>query len=515
VGIHIMTSVILEVIQTRQASLNENIPEAQTEDNGNSIMGVLFMNITVRMILIFSLGVILTSFTGSVEAASLNEDGKAVVRLAADEYNRIVQDHPVVSQKELTSYVNAVGAKLLAAGGALPKGMSLSVAILNKDLPEVYSLANGVVFITTGALLSMDNEAQLAAVLSHEVAHLLGAHYPGIYQAFKMREKKGRSKALAAGLAGVVVGAAMDYTVLSKTNEVYSDLDAGEVSYSQAMKKVLAIEAGAGVVEGFGDVYQNLPPETRAGSGDPRVPLEMVADAEGLKLLAMSGYDPGQAGEAWRLIRKASDRAKQGNVNIMAMAFLPPEMRTLITGVEGPLGGIRPERLTRTVSQNPPDRPAFLDSLARSKEITVLKKDVPRIGRESFARIIGNYVMGDAKVAFDSGDYGTSRKLFQTAWDSGKRSAQIAYYLGRSQVGEFAFAASEKEKEASEEYLLKAIEMDPRMPEPYKALGELYGEWEMYRESAAMYKKYLKVAPKASDRSRVERQISKMERKAR
>ena len=97
----------------------------------------------------------------------------------------------------------------------------------------------------------------------------------------------------------------------------------------------------------------------------------------------------------------------------------------------------------------------------------------------------------------------------------GKRSAQIAYYLGRSQVGEFAFAASEREKEASEEYLLKAVEMDPGMPEPYKALGELYGEWEMYGESAAMYKKYLKVVPKSADRSRVERQIDKMERKAR
>ena len=49
-----MTSVILEFIQTRQASLNENIPEAQTEDRGNSILGVFFMNITVRMVLILS-----------------------------------------------------------------------------------------------------------------------------------------------------------------------------------------------------------------------------------------------------------------------------------------------------------------------------------------------------------------------------------------------------------------------------------------------------------------------------
>jgi tetratricopeptide (TPR) repeat protein len=473
------------------------------------------MKFSLCVVTVVSLTVFLPSHTGTAAAAALNNDGKAVVRLAADEYNRIVEDTPVVSDKALVSYVNATARKLLAPGSALPKGITLSVAVLDKELPEVYSLANGVVFITTGALLSLDNEAQLAAVLSHEVAHLQGIHYPGIYQAFKEKERKGRSKAMAAGLAGVIVGAAIDYTVQSKTHEVYTDLDAGEVSYSQAMKKVMAIEAGAGVVEGFGDVYQSLPPETRSGSGDPRIPLEMVADAEGLKNMALAGYDPGQAGEAWRRIRKASDRAKQGSTSTMAMAFLPPEMRTLISGVEGPMGGIRAERLTRTVSQNPPDRPAFLDSLAKSKEITALRKSKLTIGREAFANVIGNYVMGDARTAFDSGDYATSKKLFQAAWDSGNRSAPIAYYLGRSQVGEFAFAASEREKEASEEYLLKAIEMDPKMPEPYKALGELYGEWEMYRESANMYKKYLKVSPKASDRSRVERQIGKMERKAR
>ncbi|MGD8353506.1 MAG: M48 family metalloprotease [Pseudomonadota bacterium] len=472
------------------------------------------MKIPAGIAITLSIGLVLVLHAAPINAASLNEDGRAVVRLAADEYNRIVLDHPVVSNRELSGYVNDVAFKLLGPDKSLPGGVSLSVAVLDDTVPEVYSLANGVVFLTTGALLALDNEAQLAAVLSHEVAHIRDAHYPGIYEAFKMQEKKQRNRALAAGLAGVVVDAAVDYTVQTKTHEVYSDLDAGQVSYSQAMKKVMAMEAGAGVMEGFSDVYQSLPPETRAGSGDPRIPLEMVADAEGLKLLAAAGYDPGQAGEAWRRLRKVSDREKQGNTNAMAMAFLPPEMRTLITGVEGPMGGIRAERLTRTVSQNPPDRPRFLDSLARSREVTGLIKGRPVTGRERFAQVIGNFVMGDAKEAFDSGDYATSKKLFQAAWDSGKRSARIAYYLGRSQVGEFAFAASEREKEASESYLLKAIEMDPKMPEPYKALGELYGEWEMYRESAAMYRKYLKAAPKAPDRSRIERQISKMERKA-
>jgi len=451
---------------------------------------------------------------GLAAKVSLNKDGRSVVRLAADEYNRIVNQTPVVSDREVSRYLNAVAGKLLSAGGELPDGMNLSVVVLDEQLPEVYSLANGVVILTSGALFSLENEAQLAAVLSHEVAHLLGAHYPGIYEAFREREKKQRARALSAGLAGVVVGAAVDYAVGSKTIDVYSDLESGDLSYSQAMKKVMAIEAGAGVLEGFGDVYSSLPPETKAGSGDPRVPLEMVADAEGLILLAKAGYDPGEAGPAWRLLRKASDRARQGSTSTLAMSFLPPEMRALITGVEGPMGGIRPERLTRTVSQNPPDRPGFLDSLARSRDVNALRKKSAVIGRDSWNKVIGTYLLGDAREAFDSGDFGTARQLFQAAWDGGKRTAQVAYYLGRSQVGEYAFAASEREKEASEKYLLKAIEMDPQMPEPYRALGELYGEWEMYAESAAMYRKYLKAAPGAPDRSRVERQITKMERKA-
>jgi tetratricopeptide (TPR) repeat protein len=444
----------------------------------------------------------------------LNEDGLAVVRLAADEYNRISQQNPVISDRSVNDYVTRV-VKDLKKGRSLPKGMSLSVTILDKKMPEVFSLANGIIVITTGALLSLENEAQLAAVLSHEMSHIVSVHYPGIYQAFKEQERKKRRGALAAGLAGVVVGAAIDYSVQTKTIDVYSDLDAGDISYREAMKKVVAIEAGAGVIESFSDVYQSLPPETRAGSGDPRIPLEMVADAEGLKLMVSAGYDPLQAGEAWRRLRRSADRAKEGSTESLAMAFLPPEMRTLISGVSGPMGGIRAERLTRTVSQNPPDRPGFLDSLAGSREISALRKGAGRIGWEEFARVIGNYVMGDAKAAFDSGDFATARNLFQTAWDSGKRTAQIAYYLGRSQVGEFAFAASEREKEAAEDYLLKATKLDPRMPEPYKALGELYGEWEMYGEAAAMYRKYLKIAPDALDKSRIQRQIQKMERKVR
>lgn len=452
----------------------------------------------------------------SIAANPIDKDGMAVVRLAADEYREIISNSAVVSNKALTQYLSRVATKLVPSGKTLPGKLRLDVTLLDKAMPEVYATANGHILITSGALLALQNEAQLAAVLSHEVAHLLGAHYPSIYQAFKERERKARSKALVAGIAGVVLDQAIDFAIQSHTDEIYADVDRGNIGYEEANKRILAVTTASGVIEGFDDVYQSLPPETKAGSGDPRLPLEMVADAEGLKLLVIAGYDPDQAGEGWQRLRAAADKARANNIESMAMSFLPPQMRSLMRGVEGPMGQIQAESLTRTINQLPPDRPALLAALAKSKDIASLKKGRKLIiGKELFSDAIGGYLLGDARQAFDEADWAKARALYQNAWDSGIQNAEVAYSLGQSHLGGFAFAASEREKEQAEEYLLKATELDQTMATPYKALGELYAEWERYEEGIAMYRKYLKLSPEARDRSRIERQIKKLERKAR
>ncbi len=465
-----------------------------------------------RLIALF-LGTLLCS---SVNATSeVNQDGKAVIRLAADEYRQIVADTPVLSNKSLNDYLNRIANKLIPKGEKLPGGIRLDVTILEKEMPEIYATTNGHILISSGALLALQNEAQLAGVLSHEVAHLLYAHYPAIYQAFKDKERSARSQALIGGLAGVVVDSAIDFTVQSRTNEVYADVDRGNMSYEEANRKILEINTGAGLIDGFSEVYDSLPPETKAGNGDPRLPLEMVADAEGLKLMVHAGYDPAEAGEGWRLMRAAADRARRSDSNAFAMSFLPPQMRSLMSGVEGPMGQIQAEALTRTISQLPPDRPKLLASLSRSKEIEKLKQGHKlTVGKESFNKAVSGFLLGDARRAYDEGDWRRARDLYQGAWDSGMQSAEVAYRLGQSQLGGMAFAATEREKELAEEYLLKATKLDKKMAEPYKALGELYGEWERYEEGVTMYNQYLKVAPKAKDRSRIERQIRKLQRKA-
>lgn len=459
-------------------------------------------------------GLLMALVCGEPLAVELNKHGMSVVRLGSDEYNQIVNNNPVVTDKKLTEYVSKV-AKHLAPKGALPGKVKLTVAILDKAMPEVYSTSNGAIIISKGAVLAVANEAQLAALLAHEVAHIAGGHYPSIYQAFKEAEARQRSKALASGIAGVVVGQAFDFAIQKKTGDIYHEAEGGNISYHAAMEKVNTMEAAAGTIEGFKDVYDSLPPEVQAGSGDPRVPLEMVADAESLKLLVNAGYDPNEAAEAWRRVRAAGENARKTSSEALAMSFLPPQMRNLIQGVSDPMGGIRAEALVRTVSQNPPSRPDFLASLSRSKEITSLaaKRKLTK-GAKPFKDVIGGFVLGDAERAFEAGDYATARQFYQSAWDSGFQTAEVAYGLGQSQLGGFAFAATDTEKERAEEYLLKSTKMDAKFAPPYKALGELYGEWDRFEDSAAMYKKYLQVDPKAKDRRSIERKIKKMNRKA-
>lgn len=71
---------------------------------------------------------------------------------------------------------------------------------------------------------------------------------------------------------GHFAGAAIDNTVRTRTREVFTGSDGGQVSYHQAMRRVTVLEAGGGVIEVLSDVYRSLSPGTRSGSGDPGFP---------------------------------------------------------------------------------------------------------------------------------------------------------------------------------------------------------------------------------------------------
>ncbi len=79
-----------------------------------------------------------------------------------------------VIDKSLNTYVNNVGQRL-AKRSAQPN-LPYEFIVLNNDVPNAWALPGGKIAINRGLLVLLEDEAQLAAVLAHEVVHAAARH---------------------------------------------------------------------------------------------------------------------------------------------------------------------------------------------------------------------------------------------------------------------------------------------------------------------------------------------------
>jgi predicted Zn-dependent protease len=76
---------------------------------------------------------------------------------------------------ELDAYLTAVAQKLLPPDAQVP-GAGPRVKVIQHPLLNAFALPNGAIYVHTGILARMDNEAQLSALLGHELTHFTHRH---------------------------------------------------------------------------------------------------------------------------------------------------------------------------------------------------------------------------------------------------------------------------------------------------------------------------------------------------
>src|SRR6187402_289104 len=79
-----------------------------------------------------------------------------------------------VVDQELTAYVNRVGRKLAAVSDV--PNLPYEFVVLNNDVPNAWAMPGGKLAINRGLLVQLEDEAQLAAVLGHEIVHAAARH---------------------------------------------------------------------------------------------------------------------------------------------------------------------------------------------------------------------------------------------------------------------------------------------------------------------------------------------------
>lgn len=112
--------------------------------------------------------------TATGHAYAESDDEKKLIQRAGeldDEFNR---KGLLLSDAEVNAYVRSVADRLIppqAAGAVV-----FRVHVLRDPVVNAFALANGSIYLNAGLLARLENEAQLAHVLSHEIAHVVQRH---------------------------------------------------------------------------------------------------------------------------------------------------------------------------------------------------------------------------------------------------------------------------------------------------------------------------------------------------
>ena len=196
--------------------------------------------------------------TGRKQLALLPESQLAAY--GARTFADMKRTQPAVTDPAINRYVHCIAASII---NALPENRGdWEVLVFRNPSPNAFALPGNKIGINSGMLGVARTQDQLAAVLAHEVGHLLADH---------ANERLTQQLAVQGGLAIV---------------DLFSD-DPSDWKY-QVLRKALGVGAQVGILLPFSRTH------------------EKEADAVGLELMARAGFDPRASLELWENMAAAS-----------------------------------------------------------------------------------------------------------------------------------------------------------------------------------------------------------------
>ncbi|MBW1957773.1 MAG: M48 family metalloprotease [Deltaproteobacteria bacterium] len=112
----------------------------------------------------------------------------------------IMKHYELINDPLIVNYINQMGQKIVSA--LPPQPFNYHFYVIKNDEYNAFATPAGHVFINSGLLEAMENEEELAGILSHEIAHVVCRH---ISQKIERAEKIGIAT-LAGVAAGILLG---------------------------------------------------------------------------------------------------------------------------------------------------------------------------------------------------------------------------------------------------------------------------------------------------------------------
>jgi predicted Zn-dependent protease len=330
--------------------------------------------------------------TGERELSLVSEDTELAIGRKQYQPSRQMQGGDYILDRELIGYVQGVGQRLAAVSD---RKLPYEFTVINNSTPNAWALPGGKIAINRGLLVELESEAELAAVLAHEIVHAAARH-----------GAKGVER-------GVLLQGALIATGMAAGGSDYSDLVVGAAS------------VGANLInQGY--------------SRD----AELEADRYGMLYMSRAGYDPRAAVRLQETFVRLS-KDKRPNWLSGLFASHPPsaerveknrEMAEQLAAAGGDLGV---ERYRRMVSRLLKSKPAY-DDYEKGRKLLA---DKHFLEAGELADQASRLEPEEALFHTLKGDTYAQRRKFDEAMDAYDRALRLndsffGHYLRRGELRE-------------------------------------------------------------------------------
>ncbi|HET7203372.1 MAG TPA: M48 family metalloprotease [Steroidobacteraceae bacterium] len=341
-----------------------------------------------------------------------------------------------------TQYVQQVGARLAAvADRALP----YEFVVLNNSELNAWALPGGKIAVNRGLLMELRNEAELAAVLAHEIVHAAARH--GAQQL-----EQGQLMQIGAAVASVAAGA-------------YGGSDLGQMVGQGAMLGAQLLQA-------------------KYSRDD-----ELEADRYGMQYMKRVGYDLQAAVALQELFLRKFESGRDADRGSSLFASHPPSAQRVagnqqtMTKLGGPGGDLGADRYQKAIAGLRKSAPAYAKAdeavaLARKGNLDAARSLVdeairlqPRESR--FHGLRGEIAMAAKDPREALGHFDKARQLDPGYFKPIVQAGMVQYDLGN--------------KAAAEPLLTRSMQLLPTAPAAYY-LGRLNEDRGNTNEAVKLYK---------------------------
>jgi predicted Zn-dependent protease len=391
---------------------------------------------------------------------------------------RLERDGLVLADESANAYLRRIGQSLIPRGFALEK-VSWKFRAVRDPQPNAFALPNGSVYVTTGLMALIDNESQLAAIIAHELTHVMRRHT-------YVHNRSNRKKFLTMNVMSAI-GAYAPFGVVGAVITVVT---------------TVAPFIMMATIFGY--------------SRD----LEREADLKGIDMMISAEYSPEEMVNVMKLL----DKDIEGE-NIRLFYNDHPSLDERIKYLSSYLGA-RAARVTPQMELNRERASYFrnVESLMRHDLQLAINAGRVRSAVYLAQRLVDFHddsenlfwlaesyrTLGPRTPQLTENELTNSAKKAATKKREKRTVEEEERELLATRAGQDNW---QRHQQMAEQLYRRALSAENPAPVAHRGLGMLYEKLDRGTEAAAEYEKYLELSPSASDRGRIQRRIEVLKEK--